>query len=103
MPVVTLPPMRLGRSSRLLKRCFDIAVASLILLCLSPVLLAVAISIKLDSKGGVIYLQPRLGGDRSESTIMKFRTMYEGAEARRADVLHLQLVDGPFFKAKKGD
>jgi len=103
MPVVTLPPMRLGRSSRLLKRCFDIAVASLILLCLSPVLLAVAIAIKLDSKGGVIYRQPRRGRNGSEFTIMKFRTMYEGAEARRGDVLHLNEVDGPLFKAKKGD
>src|SRR4029079_15818795 len=49
MPVVTLPPMRLGRSSRILKRTFDIAVASAALLVLSPVLAAVALAIKLDS------------------------------------------------------
>jgi lipopolysaccharide/colanic/teichoic acid biosynthesis glycosyltransferase len=95
--------MRLGRSSRLLKRCFDIAVASLVLFFLSPVLLTVALAIKLDSKGGVIYRQPRRGRNGTEFTIMKFRTMYEGAEARRGDVLHLNEVDGPLFKVKKGD
>jgi exopolysaccharide biosynthesis polyprenyl glycosylphosphotransferase len=103
MPVVTLPPMRLGRSSRLLKRCFDIAVAAVVLALMSPLLLAVALAIKLDSKGGVIYRQPRRGRNGSEFTIMKFRTMYDGAEARRSDVLHLNEVDGPLFKVKKGD
>src|SRR6185295_16236206 len=47
MPVVTLPPMNLGRSSRLLKRSFDIAVSGLGLIVLSPILLAVAIAVKL--------------------------------------------------------
>jgi exopolysaccharide biosynthesis polyprenyl glycosylphosphotransferase len=103
MPVVTLPPMRLGRSSRLLKRCFDIAVAAVVLALMSPLLLAVALAIKLDSKGGVIHRQPRRGRNGSEFTIMKFRTMYDGAEARRSDVLHLNEVDGPLFKVKKGD
>jgi exopolysaccharide biosynthesis polyprenyl glycosylphosphotransferase len=103
MPVVTLPPMRLGRSSRLLKRCFDSAVAALVLLLLSPLLLAIALAIKLDSRGSVIYRQPRRGRNGSEFTIAKFRTMHEGAEARRSEVLHLNEVDGPLFKAKKGD
>jgi exopolysaccharide biosynthesis polyprenyl glycosylphosphotransferase len=103
MPVITLPPMRLGKSSRLLKRSFDIAVASIVLFLLSPLLIAVAIAIKLDSKGGIIYRQPRRGRNGSEFTIAKFRTMHPGAEARRSDVLHLNEVDGPLFKVKKGD
>jgi exopolysaccharide biosynthesis polyprenyl glycosylphosphotransferase len=103
MPVVTLPPMRLGRSSRLLKRCFDTAIATFVLLMLSPLLIAIAVAIKLDSRGSVIYRQPRRGRNGSQFTIAKFRTMHEGAEARRNDVLHLNEVDGPLFKAKKGD
>jgi exopolysaccharide biosynthesis polyprenyl glycosylphosphotransferase len=103
MPLVTLPPMRLGRSSRLLKRCFDIAIASIVLLFLSPLLAVIALAIKLDSKGPVIYRQPRRGRNGSEFTIAKFRSMHVGAEARRGDVLHLNEVDGPLFKAKKGD
>jgi exopolysaccharide biosynthesis polyprenyl glycosylphosphotransferase len=103
MPVVTLPPMRLGRSSRLLKRGFDVAISSTALLLLSPLLLAIAVAIKLDSRGGVIYRQPRRGRNGSTFTIAKFRTMAAGAEARRADVLHLNEVDGPLFKVKQGD
>jgi exopolysaccharide biosynthesis polyprenyl glycosylphosphotransferase len=103
MPVVTLPPMRLGRSSRLLKRGFDLILASTALLLLSPVLLAVAVAIKVDSRGSVIYRQPRRGRNGSTFTIAKFRTMTDGAEERRADVLHLNEVDGPLFKVKCGD
>jgi exopolysaccharide biosynthesis polyprenyl glycosylphosphotransferase len=103
MPVVTLPPMRLGRSSRLLKRGFDVVLSSAVLLLVSPLLLAVAIAIRLDSPGGIIYRQPRRGRNGSTFTIAKFRTMAAGAEARRADVLHLNEVDGPLFKVKQGD
>jgi exopolysaccharide biosynthesis polyprenyl glycosylphosphotransferase len=103
MPVVTLPPMRLGRSSRLLKRAFDIVVAGTALLLLSPLLAAIALAIKLDSRGPVIYRQPRRGRNGSTFSIAKFRTMHDGAEARRSDVLHLNEVDGPLFKVKQGD
>jgi exopolysaccharide biosynthesis polyprenyl glycosylphosphotransferase len=103
MPVVTLPPMRLGRSSRLLKRGFDVTVSALALLAISPVLAAVAIAIRLDSKGGAIYRQARRGREGSEFQIAKFRTMHVGAEAKRHTVLHLNEVDGPLFKAKQGD
>jgi exopolysaccharide biosynthesis polyprenyl glycosylphosphotransferase len=103
MPVVTLPPMRLGRSSRLLKRAFDVVLAGTVLLVLSPLLAAIAIAIKLDSRGPVIYRQPRRGRNGSTFSIAKFRTMHDGAEARRRDVLHLNEVDGPLFKVKRGD
>jgi exopolysaccharide biosynthesis polyprenyl glycosylphosphotransferase len=103
MPVVTLPPMRLGRSSRLLKRAFDVFASGTILLLISPLLALIAIAIRLDSKGKAIYRQPRRGRSGSTFQIAKFRTMYEGAEARRATVLHLNEVDGPLFKAKAGD
>jgi exopolysaccharide biosynthesis polyprenyl glycosylphosphotransferase len=103
MPLVTLPPMRLGRSSRLLKRGFDIAVSALVLLLLSPVLAGIAVAIRLESSGGAIYRQPRRGRGGSTFQIAKFRSMYEGAEAKRDTVLHLNEVDGPLFKAKAGD
>jgi exopolysaccharide biosynthesis polyprenyl glycosylphosphotransferase len=103
MPLVTLPPMRLGRSSRVLKRGFDIAVAGAALVFLSPLLLAIALMIRLDSKGSALYWQPRRGRMGSTFRIAKFRTMHVGAEQRRSDVLHLNEVDGPLFKAKSGD
>ncbi len=103
MPVVTLPPMRLGRSSRVLKRGFDIAVASTALLLLSPLLLVVAVAIRLDSKGTALFRQPRRGRLGSTFNIVKFRTMYIGAEQKRDEVLHMNEVDGPLFKIKGKD
>jgi exopolysaccharide biosynthesis polyprenyl glycosylphosphotransferase len=103
MPVVTLPPMRLGRSSRLLKRGFDISVSGLALLFLAPLLALVALAIRLESPGGAIYRQPRRGRYGSTFQIAKFRSMFVGAEQQRDQVLHLNEVDGPLFKAKAGD
>jgi exopolysaccharide biosynthesis polyprenyl glycosylphosphotransferase len=102
MPVVTLPPTRLSRSSRFLKRAFDFTVSSLALTLLAPLLAVVAVAIRLDSPGPAIYRQPRRGRNGSTFEIAKFRTMYIGAEQRRADVLELNEVDGPLFKIKQG-
>ena len=103
MPVVTLAPMRLGRSSRLLKRSFDVVVSCVALLLLSPVLAAIAVAVKLDSPGPAIYRQPRRGRMGSTFRIAKFRTMAIGAETQRSEVLHMNEVDGPLFKIKGKD
>ena len=103
MSVVTLPPMNLGRSSRLLKRSFDVVVSSAALIVLSPILLAVAIAIRLDSSGPALYRQPRRGRYGSTFQIVKFRTMRTGAEQDRSEVLHMNEVDGPLFKIKGRD
>ena len=100
MPVVTLPPIRLGRSARVLKRSTDIVVSGLALLVLAPVLGAIALLIRLDSKGPALYRQPRRGRLGSTFNIVKFRTMRIGAEQQRSDVLHMNEVDGPLFKIK---
>lgn len=62
------------------KRLFDIVVALVALLLLSPVLLIVALAIKLDSKGPVMFLQERLGYKGRTFKIIKFRTMMVNAE-----------------------
>jgi exopolysaccharide biosynthesis polyprenyl glycosylphosphotransferase len=103
MPVVTLPPMRLGRSARLLKRSVDVVVSATALFLLAPVLAIIAVAIRLDSSGPAIYWQPRRGRLGSTFRIAKFRTMFTGAEQRRADVLHMNEVDGPLFKIKGKD
>jgi exopolysaccharide biosynthesis polyprenyl glycosylphosphotransferase len=103
MPVVTLPPMRLGRSSRVLKRTVDVVFSASALLVLSPLLAATALAIRLDSKGGAVYRQPRRGRLGSTFSIVKFRTMHVGSEAKRAEVLHMNEVDGPLFKIKGRD
>jgi exopolysaccharide biosynthesis polyprenyl glycosylphosphotransferase len=103
IPVVSLPPMRLGRPSRVLKRGFDLAVSSVLLMLLAPLLGLVALAIRLDSQGSAFFRQPRRGRDGVTFSIVKFRTMRTGAEAERRDVLHLNEVDGPLFKVKGSD
>ena len=64
---------------RFLKRTFDIVASFLMLLLLSPVFLALAIAVKLDSKGPVIFRQERVGKDGKPFTCLKFRSMYTEA------------------------
>ena len=82
----------------LLKRAMDIVLATLILIVLSPVLLAVAIAVKLDSRGPVLYFSERFGKKGRVFRCIKFRTMVRDAEKRRADVMHMNERDGVLFK-----
>ncbi|MBX5475121.1 MAG: exopolysaccharide biosynthesis polyprenyl glycosylphosphotransferase, partial [Thermoleophilia bacterium] len=75
LPLVGLPPARISRSSALLKRVVDVVGATVGLVALAPLLLAIAARIKLDSPGPVFFRQTRLGASMREFTIVKFRTM----------------------------
>jgi len=88
-----------GRIYRVTKRLLDIAlaVAGLVLLC--PLMLVVAIFIKLTSRGPVFFSQTRAGLDGHPFTLFKFRTMHVGAESDREFLGHLNSQNGPVFKA----
>jgi exopolysaccharide biosynthesis polyprenyl glycosylphosphotransferase len=89
LSLVSLPPPRLSSSSLFLKRTMDLAIAVGTLLVLSPLLLVIALLIKLESPGPVIFRQVRMGkGDRKFS-VLKFRTMVADADERKAEVAHL--------------
>lgn len=62
------------------KRAMDLVLASVALLALSPVFLAVALLIKVDSPGPVLFRDRRLGQGRQEFTFLKFRSMLDGAD-----------------------
>jgi exopolysaccharide biosynthesis polyprenyl glycosylphosphotransferase len=89
LPLLGLPPARLSRSSLLLKRGMDVVLAGIGLLLLSPILLGIAVAIKLDSRGPVLFRQLRVGQAGRPFTILKFRTMVGDADARKGDVAHL--------------
>ena len=95
------PPM-LGVTSRVIKRCFDIALSSLILLVTAPLMVLMAIAIKLDSRGPVLFAQARVGRRDKRFRLYKFRTMTVGAEDRHEDLMAqsrdphwLDLADDP--------
>lgn len=68
------------RAYHLVKRLFDMVACSVGLLVLSPVMAAVAVAIKLDSPGPIIYKQERLGKAGMPFVMHKFRSMYQDAE-----------------------
>jgi lipopolysaccharide/colanic/teichoic acid biosynthesis glycosyltransferase len=76
----------------------DIVFSTLILICILPVLLAIAIAIKLDSKGPVFYHAQRLGKKGRVFRCLKFRTMVRDADKRLSDVMHMNERDGVLFK-----
>lgn len=86
----------LTRSSELVKRSFDLTVASLMLLCSAPFLALAAVAIKLDTRGPVFFRQTRVGRDGRRFQIVKFRTMVLDAEARKDDLRGLNETDGLF-------
>jgi exopolysaccharide biosynthesis polyprenyl glycosylphosphotransferase len=83
------------------KRILDVAAAGLALILLTPLLLLVALLVKLTSKGPVIFLQQRAGMNGRAFTLYKFRTMVEGAEKERETLQAQNELDGPAFKIKR--
>jgi lipopolysaccharide/colanic/teichoic acid biosynthesis glycosyltransferase len=73
-------PRALGRFARLLKRTFDLLVATLMLVVFAPLLLLVALLIRLEDRGPVFFRQTRVGRDGRSFQILKFRTMVVGAD-----------------------
>ena len=83
LPLIGLPPLRLSSSSVVLKRAMDLSLAILGLVLLAPLFAAVALWIKLDSKGPIFFRQLRMGrGDRAFE-VLKFRTMAADADERK--------------------
>jgi exopolysaccharide biosynthesis polyprenyl glycosylphosphotransferase len=91
IPLVSLPPLQLSRSSRLLKRTVDIVLSLLGLIFFAPFMALIAVWIKFDSPGPVFFRQFRMGADGKRFRIVKFRTMTVDADARKEDVAHLNV------------
>jgi exopolysaccharide biosynthesis polyprenyl glycosylphosphotransferase len=75
LPLIGLPPVRLSRSTRVLKRGFDFVGAALGVVVLAPFFVATMIAIKLESAGPAFFRQTRLGEGMREFKVFKFRTM----------------------------
>ncbi len=82
------------------KRLFDLAGASLGLLVLAPLMLAVAVAVKLTSRGPLLFRQTRFGLQGRPFQMLKFRSMVVDAEARRAQLEALNERSGPVFKLR---
>jgi exopolysaccharide biosynthesis polyprenyl glycosylphosphotransferase len=97
-PTIPLHCGRLHEGGLFLKRTLDVVLSALALILLSPLMLAVAIAVKLDSHGPILYFSERIGKKGRVFRCTKFRTMVRDAEMRRADVMHMNERDGVLFK-----
>jgi exopolysaccharide biosynthesis polyprenyl glycosylphosphotransferase len=98
LTLMHLPTASLGPCARIIKRLMDVTLASCALLAASPVLLLIAVAIKLDTPGPVFFRQDRTGRAGKPFRIFKFRSMTADAWQRRDVVAQLNEVDGPLFK-----
>lgn len=97
-PLLQIESRSLPTLQRLAKRVFDIVVAGLVAALAAPVMAAIALAIKIEDRGPVLFKQRRVGRDGAEFPIYKFRTMVVDAEARLADLAEANGRSGPLFK-----
>ncbi|MBI5577879.1 MAG: sugar transferase [Deltaproteobacteria bacterium] len=81
-----------------IKRALDLALSLATLIVLSPILLAAAAAIKLNSEGPVFFVQKRVGYNGRTFNMYKFRTMLKNAAEMKGSIQHLNEMDGPVFK-----
>jgi lipopolysaccharide/colanic/teichoic acid biosynthesis glycosyltransferase/GT2 family glycosyltransferase len=85
---------------RLLKRLMDLAGATVCLIVTAPLALAIAVAIKLDSPGPVLYAQERVGTNGRTFRLLKFRTMVQDADKQLGELIDLASLAEPVFKLK---
>lgn len=99
LPKVNLRELKRKGLFFTIKRAFDIVASLCGMVILSPILLIIAICIKVnDPKGSFIYSQVRLGKNQRKFRMYKFRSMYVDADERLKDLLKYNEVNGAMFK-----
>jgi len=100
LPLLEVHYPGLDNTQRTLKRVLDVAGSVCGLLLLSPLLLAIAVAVRLDSPGPVLFRQKRAGADEKIFVCYMFRSMHRDAEVRQAALEDLNEAEGPVFKMK---
>ena len=101
LPLFELKPPVFEGVDFVIKRTFDVVVASALLLVLSPALLAIAAAIKLTSRGPVLFRSRRPGIGGQPFDCLKFRTMHTDAEQRQEELEELNEATGALFKIRR--
>ena len=86
IPVLEYNTWNVPRTTMLLKRSFDVLVSAAALILLSPLLLGIAVAIKLESRGPILFRQRRVGLNGRVFNMLKFRSMVPDAERRLGEV-----------------
>jgi exopolysaccharide biosynthesis polyprenyl glycosylphosphotransferase len=97
-PTIPLHRGHVPEVALVVKRSLDILLSLAVLVGLFPLLVAIAVAIKLDSDGPVFYTAERIGKKGRVFRCIKFRTMTRDADTRRAEMMHMNERDGVLFK-----
>src|SRR5206468_9937723 len=100
VPLFELKPPVFEGIDFLVKRTFDLVVATLLLVALSPLLVVIVVAVRLTSRGPILYrsIRPGIGG--VAFGCLKFRTMHNDAEERQAELESLNEQTGALFKIR---
>ena len=100
IPLLNLSTIPEAHGKVLTKRIIDLVGSSLLILMLSPFLILLAILVKLDSRGPVLFAQERVGQNQRRFKMLKYRSMVINAEEIKAALMEQNEMDGPVFKIK---
>jgi exopolysaccharide biosynthesis polyprenyl glycosylphosphotransferase len=100
LPLIHVTTPKLEGGKKVVKRLFDVVLSGLLLVCFSPLLLAIAAIVKLDSPGPVLFRQERVGIKGTPFVMLKFRSMDADAEVQLAELQNLNEGHGVLFKLK---
>jgi exopolysaccharide biosynthesis polyprenyl glycosylphosphotransferase len=101
VPVMTIQSGPTDGGQLVLKRLIDVLGSGTLLVALAPLFAILALLIKFDSPGPVLFAQERVGYNKRRFKVLKFRTMVTEAEKQQHMLEHLNEVEGPVFKIKK--
>ncbi len=100
VPLIGMREPRIGVWNMVVKRTIDLIGGLVLIILLAPLLILIAILIRLDSPGPIIFRQKRLGREGRPFITYKFRTMREGAEEEQTQLLDMNEAHGPLFKIR---
>lgn len=100
VPLIGVQEIAFSHAALLVKRVMDVTIALLMFLLGLPLILIIAVAIKLDSRGPILFRQDRVGKNGRPFRIYKFRSMRVGAEEEQDDLFAMNEADGPLFKIR---
>lgn len=100
VPLIGVRTVSISKGALLVKRIMDVTVSAVGLVLCAPLFLVIALAIRLDSPGSVIFRQTRVGLRGRRFEMYKFRSMRMGAEEQQDMLADLNEVNGPIFKIR---
>jgi exopolysaccharide biosynthesis polyprenyl glycosylphosphotransferase len=101
VPMIGVKEVSISGLNQVVKRSIDLIFSAVVLVLSAPVIALVALAIKLESPGPVLFRQERVGRNGRRFKVYKFRSMIEGAEEQQEALQELNEAEGPLFKIKE--